>query len=283
MIHKEIKIQAEGSEPYARVKTYLISHSENIGIDKRPLVIVCPGGGYCYTSEREAEMFALKWNAYGYHAMVLLYSVAPAVYPTSLLELATVVRMARESAEEWHIDPRWIFIQGSSAGGHLAASYGVFWRKPFVKEAVKAGEEMLRPNGMILNYPVITSGIYAHRGSFESLLGDKYEEKKEEMSLENQVNADTPPAFLWHTNEDRSVPAENSLLFALSMRRAGIPVELHIYRKGGHGLGLASELTMCRNGDCVEPSCQSWFSLAYDWTKGICGTPPDFHPHMSFN
>ncbi len=267
MIHEEIKIQVQGSEPYARVTTYLISHSEEIGIDKRPLVVVCPGGGYCFTSEREAEMFALKWNAYGYHAMVLWYSVRPAVYPAALLELATAVKMARERPKEWHIDEERIFVQGSSAGGHLAASYGMFWRKPFIAEAVKGDPELLRPNGMILNYPVITSGPYAHKESFENLLGDEYEAKKEEMSLENQVNQDTPPAFIWHTNEDGLVPAENSLLLALAMRKAGIPVELHMYMKGGHGLGLASELTMGVNGDNVEPSCQSWFELAYGWTR----------------
>lgn len=87
MIHERIKLEMPGSEIYANVVAYVISHSEEIGIDKRPLVIVCPGGGYCFTSEREAEMFALKWNAYGYHAMVLWYSVRPAVYPAALLEL----------------------------------------------------------------------------------------------------------------------------------------------------------------------------------------------------
>ncbi len=270
MIYQKIRIQVQGSEPYACADTYLISHTDKIGIDKRPLVIICPGGGYHYTSEREAEMFALKWNAYGYHAIVLWYSVKPAVYPTALLELATVVKTAVEKAKEWHIDTDKIFVQGSSAGGHLAACYGMFWKKPFIAQAVGVSEsELLRPNGMILNYPVITSGEYAHQESFENLLGTEYESKKEEMSLENQVNADTPPAFIWHTNEDGLVPAENSLLLALSMRKAGIPVELHLYMKGCHGLGLATELTMCADGGNVEPSCQSWFELAYNWTREV--------------
>lgn len=269
MIHEEINLHLPGSAPYAHIKTYLIAHSEEIGITQRPLVVICPGGGYCFTSEREGEMFALKWNAYGYHAIVLWYSVAPAVYPAALLELAETVKLARENAANWHIDKDHIFLQGSSAGGHLAASYGMFWKKPFLAETVGTDTEMLRPNGMILNYPVITSGAYAHVESFQNLLGEEYEARKEELSLENQVNADTPPTFLWHTNEDTLVPAENSLLLALALRKANIPVELHLYGKGGHGLSLANELTRNANGGDIELSCQSWFELAYTWTKTL--------------
>jgi acetyl esterase/lipase len=267
MIHERIKLEMPGSEIYANVVTYVISHSEEIGIDKRPLVIVCPGGGYCFTSEREAEMFALKWNAYGYHAMVLWYSVRPAVYPAALLELAKAVTIAREHAELWHIDVDKIFIQGSSAGGHLAASYGMFWNRSFLADELHTESAMLKPAGMILSYPVITSGEYAHRESFENLLGDAYEDQKEELSLEKQVSDDTPPAFVWTTNEDDLVPAENSILLALAMRKKKIPVELHMYMKGGHGLALASELTMGNAGENIEPSCQGWFELAYRWTQ----------------
>lgn len=271
MIYRRLEIQGEGSEEYAHADTYLISHSEQIGITKRPLVVICPGGGYCFTSEREAEMFALRWNSYGYQAIVLWYSYRPAVYPAALLELARTVKLARDHAAEWDVDPDQIFVQGSSAGGHLVASYGMFWKRDFVAETLHTDAEQLRPNGMILNYPVITSGEFAHRESFENLLGDRYDELADEMSLENQVSADTPPAFLWHTNQDGLVPAENSLLLALAMRRAGRPVELHMYMKGNHGLGLASELTMDPEKGAVEPSCQSWFELAYRWTRELPG------------
>ncbi len=271
MIYSRLEIKGEGSEEYAHADTYLISHSEQIGLTKRPLVVICPGGGYCFTSEREAEMFALRWNSYGYQAIVLWYSYRPAIYPAALLELARTVKLVREHADEWDVDPDQIFVQGSSAGGHLAASYGMFWKRDFVAKALQADPEQLRPNGMILNYPVITSGEFAHRESFENLLGDRYDELVEEMSLENQVSEDTPPAFLWHTNQDGLVPAENSLLLALAMRRAGRPVELHMYMKGNHGLGLASELTMDPEKGAIEPSCQSWFELAYRWTAELPG------------
>ncbi|MDD6812723.1 MAG: alpha/beta hydrolase [Lachnospiraceae bacterium] len=269
MICKEYPIRVEGSTEKAKLTTYLISHSEEIGIKERPMIIICPGGGYCFVSDREAEMFALQWNAYGYHAAVLRYSVEPAVYPTALLELATVVKMMKENAKEWHIAPDKILVEGSSAGGHLAASYGMFWKKPFLAEKLGINSEMLRPAGMILNYPVISSGPFAHEDSFRKLLAENYDAMKEEMSLEKQVGADTPPAFIWHTNEDELVPAENSLLLALAMRKHKIPVELHLYAKGPHGIGLADERTMCNDGYGVVPECQSWMKLANAWMKHV--------------
>ena len=95
MICKEYAIQVNGSTPNTKLCTYLLSHSEEIDIQKRPLIIICPGGGYCFLSEREAEMLALQWNAYGYHAAVLYYSVEPATYPTALLEVASSVKLMK--------------------------------------------------------------------------------------------------------------------------------------------------------------------------------------------
>lgn len=269
MIYQEYPIRAEGSAEDAKMTTYLISYSEAMKIQKRPLIIICPGGGYRYVSEREGEMIALQWNALGYHAVVLKYSVHPALYPTALLELATVMKIVKEHSAEWHVDSGRILVEGSSAGGHLAASYGMFWKKSFLAEKVGVKSEELRPAGMILHYPVITSGEYAHRDSFHMLLGEKYEELKEALSLERQVSADTPPTFIWHTNEDGSVPAENSLLLALAMRRHNVPVELHLYAKGGHGLALADERTMCSDGSGTEKECTSWVSLADMWMREV--------------
>ncbi len=269
MIHENIPIKERGSLEGAHITTYILSHSEEIPIEKRPLIILCPGGGYCFLSEREAEMLALQWNALGYHAAVLWYSVAPATYPTALLELGRAVSLFREKAGKWHIDPDKILVEGSSAGGHLAASYGMFWKKPFLADSLEVFEETLRPNGLILNYPVITSGPYAHEDSFRQLLGDAYDEKKEEMSLEKQVNADMPPAFIWSTDEDGCVPAENALFLALAMRKCGVSVELHLYAKGGHGLSLADERTIGQGRTEVVRECQSWMDLAHTWLQEV--------------
>lgn len=272
MIQQTIHLELAGSLPQACLKTYIIEDSPELKIKKRPAVIVCPGGGYCFLSDREGEILALQYAAMGYHAAVLQYSVAPAVFPTAFLELASAVALLRDKAKEWHIDPEKIIVEGSSAGGHLAAGYGMFWKEDFIAGGIGLegpDREILRPNGMILNYPVITSGEYAHKESIMNLLGDRYEELAGRMSLENQVNADTPPAFIWHTFTDGCVPVENSLLLVSAMRRAGIPVEFHMYPTGGHGLSLANELTETPEGHEIVPCCQSWITLVKTWLQSL--------------
>ena len=166
----------------------------------RPVIVICPGGGYEWVSEREAEPIALKFVGAGYHAVVLHYSVAPAAhYPTALRQLAWTVAHLREHAAEYHIDPNKVVVAGFSAGGHLAASYGVFWKKKtFLAEELGVDAEQLRPNGLLLSYPVITSGPKAHRGSFTNLLGDRYDELVDEISRESgqpRYAEDLPVAY----------------------------------------------------------------------------------------
>ena len=270
MLHETFPIQVEGSLPDTRLVTYILDYADNIKIDKRPLVLLCPGGGYQYTSEREAEIFAMQFLAMGYHAAVLRYSCAPARYPVALTELAASVLLIRENAEKWHVNPNQIIVQGCSAGGHLAASLGVFWQENFLAEALglqAEQKELLRPDGMILCYPVITSGEFAHRGSFENLLGEHEAELAAKMSLENQVTDKTPPAFIWHTFTDGSVPVENSLMFVSALRRAGVSTEFHMYPCGGHGLGLANRLSMSASGSGIQEECTSWISLVHTWME----------------
>lgn len=128
---------------------------------------------------------------------------------------------------------------------------------------------MLKPNGLMLSYPVITSGPKAHRDSIMNLLGDQYDELAEEMSLENQVDENTPPTFLWHTAEDTCVPVENSILFFSALHAHDIPVELHVYPHGAHGLALASELTANPAGIGIQKECQTWVGLAKTWMKNL--------------
>lgn len=269
MIYESIPLKQSGSLPGACAVTYLISHSENIGITKRPIIVICPGGGYEHLSEREGEMTALQFNSMGYHAIVVKYSVAPAVYPTALCELASVIAMVYEKAEEWHIDTDKIVVQGCSAGGHLAASFCMNWSKPFLSETLHVPTEHLKPAGMMLNYPVITSGPFSHPGSFVHLLGERFEELKEEMSLEKKVNEDTPKAFVWHTFTDSSVPVENSLLLVSALKQHNISTEFHMYPNGEHGLGLANELTATPEGKGIQAECTSWIDLAHTWLKNL--------------
>ena len=270
-MRKEVyPIRMEGSMPYAELTVYLHEHYQEIAVETRPLVLVCPGGAYAYTSEREADPLAAQFLAMGYHAAVLRYSCAPAVYPTALTELAYSLALIRRNGEDWYVNPEQIIVLGCSAGGHLAASMGVFWKEEFLAGALgirKEEQKLIRPDGMILCYPVITSGEFAHRGSFQNLLGARQEELSAKMSLENQVDKDTPPAFIWHTYEDGAVPVENSLLFVTALRRAGVPAEFHMYPKGSHGLALATRLTQNQDGNAAQPECTSWVGLAHTWIE----------------
>lgn len=272
MIHHSYEMQAPGSLPGARLVTYIQEYTPSIGVEKRPLVLICPGGGYSRTSDREAEPIALAFLAMGYHAAVLRYSCAPAVFPTALLELATAISFVRSKAKDWHVQADKIVVQGCSAGGHLAASLGIFWKEDFIAQGIGLegkNREILRPNGMILCYPVITSGEYAHRGSFECLLGEKYGQLGEKVSLEKQVNAQTPKTFLWHTVEDQAVPVQNSILFASALLQNGISTEFHMYPKGKHGLALANWQTATADGGAVQEECQSWIDLAHTWLQRL--------------
>lgn len=231
---------------------------------RRPMVLLCPGGAYRMTSDREGEGMALKFVAMGCHAAVLRYSVAPARFPTALLELAQSVALIRAHADEWYVDPERIVVQGSSAGGHLAGCLGVFWKEDWLTEALGSQPEERRPNGLILSYPLITAGPLRNDESFRNLLGENYPQR-EQYSLEMRVNRDVPPVFLWHGGADTSVPPENSLLFALALRSAGVPVELHLYAVGQHGLGTAGPLTMSSDGRGLQPECATWMELAHTW------------------
>lgn len=272
MIHKKISIQAEGSLENSHLTTYLLDSYEELDPNKkRPLILVCPGGAYRFTADREAEMIALHLNSAGYHVAVLRYSCAPAIFPTALLEVAEAIKILRENAENWHIDTDKIFVMGFSAGGHLAASYGVFWNRPFVSEKTGLKTEELKVAGLILCYPVITSKEeYTHLESIHNLLGATYEERKEEMALETQVGQQVPPAFLWHTFEDATVPFQNSLFFVEAMGKAKIPVEYHLYPEGNHGLSLADETLIRADGSGFQRECQSWMPLLKTWLHRMC-------------
>lgn len=270
MIHKKIEIKARGMEAVGNLYTYFLDSSiEMRPNEKRPVILMCPGGGYEMTSDREAEPMAMQFLAMGYHVAILRYSVCPVRYPAALVQVAESVLYLKEHADEYHIDPEKIVVQGCSAGGHLAANYGIAWNSPFLTKLMGMENDLERlcVAGLLLCYPVITSGEKAHEESFRNLLGEQYEEKKEELSLEKQVTPDTPPTFLWHTATDETVPVENSLYFFQACLQQGVSAELHIYPVGGHGLSLANEETCRANGIGVQKECQSWIGLAQTWLE----------------
>lgn len=206
-------------------------------------VVVCPGGGYTGLASHEGGDYARFLNEQGIAAFVLKYRLGSGGYhhPIMLQDAARAVRTVRARAAEWKVDPGRIGIMGSSAGGHLASTLVTHFDagKPDASDAIDRVSS--RPDLGILCYAVITMGQYTHQGSKKNLLGDNpAPELVRELSNELQVTKDTPPCFVWHTYEDKGVAVENSLQFAAALRQAGVPFDLHIYQKGGHGMGLGS-------------------------------------------
>ena len=224
----------------------------------RPAVLICPGGAYEFCSDRESDPPAFAFLKRGYQAFVLRYTVgkekARGMQP--LREVSAALSLLREHAKEWHILPDQIAVMGFSAGGHLAASLGVLWDLP----ELGCPDGKNRPDALILCYPVITSGEFAHRQSLQNVSGETDPDKQAFWSLETHVNPKTPPAFLWHTYEDDAVPVENSLLFVSALRRAGVPCEFHLFEKGCHGLSLC-------NVDVATPMRPTapWMDLCLTW------------------
>lgn len=255
--------------PAAELTAYLLSPVSCRPASLRPAVILCPGGGYSHVSEREDQPVAMEFLASGCHVFSLHYSVSPETFPTALMELAKAMLFIRENASRWFIDPSRIMVCGFSAGGHLAGCLGMLWNREFLWKPLGAEPKQLRPDGMILCYPVITSGEHCHAPSFEQLLGkDSHDPQKRELvSLELLAGPHTPRTFLWHTWTDQTVPVENSLLLATALKKAGVSLEMHIYPQGKHGLSLATEEVSDLENDCLVPHCQDWIKLVKEWIK----------------
>ncbi len=214
-------------------------HRENT---KRPCLVLCPGGGYGMCSQREGEPIAVHFLPKGFNVFVLTYSVAPYRFPTQIRQVAAVFDMIKANADEWNCDVEKIAVMGFSAGGHLAAHYSVAFDCAEVREVFP---ESVCPFASILGYPVITSNpVNAHQGSFKNLTGQEYsEELFEKFSCEKLVNDNTPQAFIWHTAADDCVPVVNSILYANALTSRKIPVELHIYPYGWHGMATVDKQT----------------------------------------
>ncbi len=236
---------------------------------KHPSILVIPGGGYHFTSEREAEPIALNYLSMGYNAFVLNYSVAPARYPEALLEASACVALMRKNSDKWFVDVNKIAVIGFSAGGHLAGSLSLLCDEKIVLDTLKIQKGQNKPNAAILAYPVVTSDKkHAHMGSFENLLGENLNDKTlYEMSLENRVTPNAPPMFIWHTASDTCVPVMNSLILAEALSKNNVPFELHIFPEGNHGLANCNITTAGspQNDWQIVPHCERWVELSRKW------------------
>lgn len=232
-------------------------------------VVVCPGGGYGFLAvDHEGDQPARWLNSLGISAGVLRYRIAPRYkHPAPLHDAQRAIRLVRAQAKGWKIDPRRVGIMGYSAGGHLASTAGTHFDAGNPEAADPIDRESSRPDLMILGYPVIAMATeYGHTGSRKNLLGESPDPALvESLSNERAVTPRTPPAFLIQTDADVVVPAENSILFTLAMRKAGVPVELHLFEKGKHGLGLGGGEP--KFDVPADPAFAAWPGLCQAWLK----------------
>lgn len=230
-------------------------------------VVVCPGGGYQrLAADHEGRVIAERFREKGIAAFILMYRLPGNGYrhPIPLLDAQRAIRLVRSKAKEWKINPNQIGIMGFSAGGHLASTAGTHFQKSVKIEKQETDEiDMLscRPDFMVLVYPVISmQDSITHQGSKANLLGkNPTRQLVDFLSNEMQVTAQTPPTFLVHANDDKSVLPENSIRFYESLRKVAVPAEMHIYLKGGHGFGTRPS---------TGPAAQ-WLELCFAWMQQI--------------
>ena len=247
------------------VEAYLHSEWQSAEIMRHslPAVVICPGGGYEYTSDREGEPVAMEYYHAGYHAFVVHYAVKEhAGNFQPLCQLAAVIAHIRKQAEEWNVQENKIAVCGFSAGGHLAAHYSNAYNSDAVREVFS---ESKKPNFSVLCYPVISADeSFAHRGSFINLLGTYPEgDDVAKYSCDKMVSENTPPAFIWHTTEDQAVPVKNSLVYATALADNKVPFTLRIYPYGVHGLSTVDHLTL------DDDKLDSKNALAHQWLDDL--------------
>jgi acetyl esterase/lipase len=250
---------AKGAQPADKPEMHIYLPPKDRATDTA--IVVCPGGGYGGLAMGHEGRDVAAWlTSNGIAAFVVKYRLSPYRHPVPLQDAQRAMRIVRSRAKDFGIDPSKIGILGFSAGGHLASTAGTHFDEGTSDAKDPLERVSCQPDFMVLVYPVITfSTEHTHRGSLRNLLGDNPDAKRvESLSSEKQVTSKTPPTFLVHTTEDKAVPPENSILFYLACRKAGVPAELHIYEKGQHGLGLGPK----------NPAFATWPKHCLTWLKG---------------
>ena len=253
-----------------RLTVYVLEPIEKVNPNRKfPAILLLPGGAYQWISPREAEPVAMRFLSRGFSCFILSYSCAPARFPTALREAAMAMRYIREQAGELHIDPEKIAALGFSAGGHLCGTLGTLFDGEEVSDI--GSPSILRPDALILCYPVSCAHGRTHRESFLSLCGDDTV-LMERLSLDRLVRPDMMPVFLWHTRTDDSVPVDGTLKLAHALAEEGVPFSLHVYAYGRHGLATADDLVYRRDTlPVVSDGVLDWpeQAIRFLWEQGF--------------
>lgn len=275
MLNEKLYFYQGNTDVY--LETFILNEYPEYSSGKRPMMLICPGGGYQHCSPREAEPVARAYMAEGYNTAILYYSVknnTDELYDFEKdvtkphFEVAKSICIIRDNAEKWNIDPHQIAVIGFSAGGHLAGCASILWNDEKLIKALGCPEGYNKPDATILCYPVITSGDKTHKGSFINLLGnDKTNPNRERYSLEKQVKGNLSPVFLFHTSADAGVPVNNSTELATALANAGVHFELHVVPEGAHGMSLGTREVLAEknvyNG--------RWVRWSIKWLETIFG------------
>ena len=237
----------------------------------RPAILILPGGGYAWCSSREADPVAMQFLQAGYNVFILTYTcrkddTQPPLRWQPLIDAAGAILHIRRNAAKFRVDPFKVAVCGFSAGGHLAAHYATSYDCAEVRAVFSDSKPV---QASILGYPVITADpMWAHLGSINALTGTEQRTAEEiaKFSCDKQVRADTPPAFLWHTAADSTVPVANSLLYVQALAANKIPFELHVYPFGDHGLATCDDQTLERP-TAVHAYDHAWLDAAKKWLR----------------
>lgn len=271
MLHQKIYLSTEKN---AYLLTYIHEHYsqdwEDVGEwlpQKRPAIIILPGGGYSYCSEREGEPVAYPFLSAGYDVFILFYRTGEkSAWPAPLEDAARAIWTVRQHAEEWGIDPTKIAMGGFSAGGNLSSILGTQWHRG-IEEQLSIPHGGSRPDALVLAYALVETNEHAPSNTKVGVL---LRNRPDEMNSACHVDAHTPPSFIWHTLNDEKVPAKNALLFAEKCLEHHVPFELHVFEQGQHGLSLNTDLTAYKlehpvNVDLWVTCCINWLDQLFDF------------------
>ena len=253
-----------------RLTVYALDPIPKVDPNRRfPAVLILPGGAYQWVSPREAEPVAMRFLSRGFSCFLLEYSCAPSRFPVALREAALAMRYIRSHADELHIDPGHVAALGFSAGGHLCGTLGTLFDGAEVADF--GAPSLIRPDALVLCYPVSVSRGRTHRDSFINLCGQD-QALMDRLSLDKLVRWDMMPVFLWHTRTDDSVPVDGTMRLATALAEKDVPFSLHVFAEGRHGLATADDLVYRRdNLPPVSDGVRDWPEMAirFLWEHGF--------------
>ncbi|WP_165815187.1 alpha/beta hydrolase [Levilactobacillus bambusae] len=266
----KLKDSAASLHAYLHDKTNPSSSTEN----RLPAVIIVPGGAYTHIPETQAEDLALAFYNQGYQAFYLRYSFlgeSQPLMPKPIVELSSAIKMLRDHAGEWKLNPARIATAGFSVGGHIAALQNDYWQAEWLANDATASNDQIKPDAVILSYPVISPqlGYPTEQSTIE-----KWSANPTAIAADLHVSQQNSPTFIWGTSDDPTVPVANALAYINALSQAKVPFEAHLFDHGPHGLALANQVTAWEP-EANSPHVAHWLNLALEWLDHVWDNQPD--------